>query len=69
MAIKCCKGCVAPKRYPGCHDRCPEYLAEKAEYDRLMGAYKQEQKIIGSICGDTANKVYKALKDRRVKKV
>lgn len=26
--MKCCKGCVAPKRYPGCSDKCPEYLAE-----------------------------------------
>ena len=21
--IWCCKNCVAPKRYPGCHDHCP----------------------------------------------
>lgn len=26
--MKCCKDCVAPKRYPGCSDKCPEYLAE-----------------------------------------
>lgn len=29
--IKCCKGCVAPKRYPGCHSNCPEYLMEKKQ--------------------------------------
>lgn len=29
--IKCCFGCVPPKRYPGCGDRCPEYKAEKAK--------------------------------------
>lgn len=34
MAIKSCYGCVAPKRHPGCHDHCPEYLAEKAESDK-----------------------------------
>ena len=28
--ILCCKGCVAPKRYPGCHGHCPEYIKEKA---------------------------------------
>ena len=33
MAIYSCKGCVAPKRYPGCHGHCPEYLAEKAKHD------------------------------------
>jgi hypothetical protein len=21
-----CKGCEAPKRYPGCHDKCPGYI-------------------------------------------
>lgn len=30
MKIKCCKDCVAPKRHPGCHGVCPEYLYEKA---------------------------------------
>lgn len=29
MKIKCCKDCVAPKRYPGCHGVCPEYIHEK----------------------------------------
>lgn len=31
-AIKCCKGCVAPKRYPGCGSHCKEYKEEKAKY-------------------------------------
>lgn len=26
-----CHGCVAPKRYPGCHDRCKEYKEWKAD--------------------------------------
>ena len=33
MGIYSCKGCVAPKRYPGCHGHCPQYLAEKAKHD------------------------------------
>ena len=28
--IKCCYGCVAPKRHIGCHASCPEYRAEEA---------------------------------------
>lgn len=32
--IWCCKDCVAPKRRPGCHGSCPEYLVEKAEHDK-----------------------------------
>lgn len=26
-----CHGCVAPKRYPGCHDKCKEYKKWKAD--------------------------------------
>ncbi len=33
MKIKCCKDCVAPKRHPGCHGVCPEYLYEKALWE------------------------------------
>ena len=32
--IWCCKDCVAPKRYPGCHDHCPEYLVQKEKHDK-----------------------------------
>lgn len=34
MADNCCYGCVAPKRYPGCQDHCPErqeQLAQRAK--------------------------------------
>ena len=30
--IKCCNGCIPPKRYPGCGGKCKEYKKEKAEY-------------------------------------
>ena len=33
MAIKCCRNCVPPKRYPGCHDKCNKYLEEKAKWE------------------------------------
>lgn len=29
-----CKDC--PKRQMGCHDRCPDYLKEKAEHDSAV---------------------------------
>ena len=32
MKKRPCYGCVEPKRYLGCHDRCPEYLATKKDY-------------------------------------
>lgn len=31
MKISCCYKCVPPKRYPGCHAKCEEYIAEKAK--------------------------------------
>jgi hypothetical protein len=39
MPIKCCKDCVPPTRYPGCHDRCSKYLEEKAKWE------EEKQKI------------------------
>ena len=33
MAIKCCKDCVTPTRYPGCHAKCEQYKAEKAKWE------------------------------------
>lgn len=39
-----CKWCKPPKRHPGCHSTCPEYLSEKEEYDSKMAAYKKKNK-------------------------
>lgn len=38
--IKCCHGCVPPKRYPGCGAHCQEYKDEKAELERMKAAAK-----------------------------
>lgn len=43
MAVKCCKDCVPPKRHPGCHDHCPDYIAEQLIYDLQMAAYRKER--------------------------
>lgn len=68
MAIKCCYGCVAPKRHPGCHGRCPEYLSEKAEYDRQKAAYDEKQRIDNAIYSNRSVKVNNAMRRRRNKK-
>ena len=31
--IKCCKGCVPPNRYLGCHSECEQYKAEKQQIE------------------------------------
>lgn len=30
LMFECCHHCVAPKRHPGCHDRCEEYKSVKS---------------------------------------
>ena len=64
MAIHCCYGCVAPKRHPGCHGSCPEYIAAKAEHDRLKAIYDKERDIACSITCARGDRVYKAMKNR-----
>lgn len=63
-----CKDCVAPKRHPGCQDHCPEYKAERAEYDKRKAAYDRERDVSVAIILDRRDKVYKAMKNRRKKR-
>lgn len=44
MGIKCCKDCVPPQRYPGCHGHCQKYLEEK----RLYEIQKQKERATKS---------------------
>ena len=46
MAIKCCKGCVPPTRYLGCHDRCNKYLEEKAKLEEEKILMRKEKGYI-----------------------
>ena len=46
MGIRCCNGCVAPKRYPGCHGSCPEYIKEKAQNDAQREEDNKRRRII-----------------------
>lgn len=53
MVIKCCNGCVAPKRHRACWDHCPEYLAESEERNRLKEAeYRKRKSITISISNE-----------------
>ena len=68
MAINSCNGCVAPKRYPGCHGSCPKYITAKEEHDRRKEALDKERMITIGIYENRGEKVYKAMKHRRSKK-
>ena len=69
IGICSCKDCVAPKRYPGCHSVCREYLEQKAEHDRLKAIHDKEKQINLGIYIDRNTKIYNAMKDRRNKKL
>ena len=58
--IKCCYGCVAPKRYPGCHGHCPEYLAEKAQDEQKKAQDDIRRKVSLDIYQQRADMVAKA---------
>lgn len=63
--IKCCRFCVAPKRYPGCHSTCPEYLKERAEYDERKAEADRIKAAQSAIYGARTAKVIKANKRKR----
>lgn len=60
--IKCCRDCVPPKRHTACWDHCPEYAAEKAEYERLRAEDAKKRKVKSDIYTQRADKVTKALR-------
>ena len=45
--FRCCKMCVPPRRHPGCHAGCPDYIdAKKAfnEYRDIEKQFNQKQR-------------------------
>ena len=64
MTTFSCKGCVAPKRYPGCHDRCPEYQAQKTKRDALKAEYDRKMAVVNGVVSQRSDGVYKAMKNR-----
>ena len=64
MVIKCCYGCVAPKRHTACWDHCPEYIAEKAKHEELKEADYLKRKISNDIHIQRANRIRKIMRHR-----
>lgn len=60
MTIFSCKGCVAPKRHPGCHDHCPEYIKEKSEYEERKAVVGRKNAISGGVYAQKAAGVNRA---------
>lgn len=43
--IDCCKGCIPPKRHPGCHSTCEEYLRQHKKHNQEREERYQMRKI------------------------
>ena len=65
MPIRCCNGCVAPKRHVGCHGTCPDYIREKAEHDALMEIERKKLSIKQGLADETYRAVQRAMKGKR----
>lgn len=57
--IRSCNGCVAPKRHPGCHGHCPDYLKEKAEYESKKAAADKQKAIKEGLDAQAIDGVYR----------
>lgn len=62
MANYCCRGCVAPKRYPGCHDHCPERQEELAQRAVEMEKQRKAHGISSGITNQKIDGVRRALR-------
>ena len=69
MSIKCCNGCVPPKRHTACWDHCPEYQKEKAENEAKKAAYEKKKAIQYGLNSQTAASVNRAKKNRKGRKL
>lgn len=67
MAIKCCHGCMTPKRYHGCHAHCPEYLKEKEMHDAEKAKEYLKRHTISNLISQRGEAVSKSNKRRREK--
>jgi hypothetical protein len=60
--FRACTNCQ--KRYPGCHDHCAEYAADKAAYEEIKHSLKQEKDIDATIKAG-ANRVNRYFRTNR----
>ena len=68
MPIRCCNGCVPPKRSSTCHGTCPDYIREKAEHDALMEIERKKLAVKQGLNDETYRAVHRAVKGKRKRK-
>ena len=60
MSIKCCYGCVPPKRHTACWGHCPDYAREKAQHEMDTAAYKKKKTAESSVTSQKFDGVRRA---------
>lgn len=68
MSIKCCKGCVPPKKNGYCHTYCEEYIQEKAEHDRQRAIELQKRDVEAGLTNHACDCIHRLRKIQRKKK-
>ena len=63
--IRCCYGCVPPKRYPGCHAVCEEYIGENEKHLEEKERRQKEQARMGELYDQRTKAVRKAMRRKR----
>lgn len=51
VTFECCYGCEPPKRYPGCHAKCEDYLKAKEEHEARRIAIQTERRRQDDLTG------------------
>lgn len=64
MAIKCCNGCVPPKRHEACWGHCPEYIAEKAAYEKRKAEYYGDIQVRSNLIAQQVKSITRAKRSR-----
>lgn len=62
MADNCCYGCVAPKRYPGCQDHCPERQEQLAQRAKEMEQRRKAHGISNGINNQKIEGIRRAMR-------
>lgn len=63
--IWCCKDCKAPKRHPGCHGSCPEYIEEKTAHENEREANFRKREVQRGLLNQREEGVKKANSRKR----
>lgn len=60
-----CNGCVAPRRYPGCHAKCPDYIIAAAFHEAERRIEFEKREIESYSVENRLNNTDQARKRRR----